>query len=213
MIKYIYQTAVFCFFIIVLSVCGSKGSSSVSSADALTADAAETPEESGSEEASVFTEQADIYTGTDASETIIGLGGGDTIDVGTGTDTIAYSVAGQTFNGTVISGVTVLTGIDVISGMSLGDKISFYPEATVSFTTSLQTTLLSSPSISDVIAVVRGVYDSSTGIFTAGGTATDTLVQWNTKGITSTGQTESAVMKGYLASNPATRDRNIIILR
>jgi len=211
MIKYIYQIFVFSFFIIILSVCGSNGSTGDPSTDSAVSDAA--PVEAEPELTSPFTEQADTYTGDASDESLTPLGGGDSVDVGTGTDTINYTATGQTFSGFVSPGTTVLTGIDIISGMGAGDKISLFAEAMVTSATGVSPNLLISGDARDLIALVRGNYDETTKQFTEIITGADTLLQWDLNGTGVGGELESVLLKSYVQTNASQRSNGVITLQ
>ena len=129
---------------------------------------------------------ADLITTGTGNDSVTGLAGGDIINVGTGTDTIVYTATAQTFVAATspTSGTTVLTGVDVITGMGTGDVITMYAGATVTAATVINTALLTlgATSTVDAIAMVRGTYNSTSGIWTTSTSGTDTLLQWDADG-------------------------------
>ncbi len=143
---------------------------------------------------------ADIITTGVGNDTVTGLAGGDTVTVGTGADTIAYTAASQSFSGAVTSGVTVLTATDVYTGMIAGDKIAIYAAGTITGATAISTALLSAAGTTDSIALVRGTYNTSTGVFTVSLTGPDTLVEFDSNGTTAAGAIENFVLLGFTGS-------------
>lgn len=145
----------------------------------------------------------DTINGGAGNDSITGGNGGDIINVGTGTDTVVFGAAGQTFNAAVTSGTTVLAGVDVISGMAAGDVLSVFSAAGITTATTVGTALMSAGS-SNAAAIVKGNYNSVTGIFTTSTSGTDSLVQWDADGTGTAGAVESVVLVGFTGTLTAT---------
>lgn len=160
------------------------------------------------------TNRADTINGGAGNDSITGGAGGDIINVGAGTDTVVLFAAGDTFSGVVTSGTTVLSGVDVISGMAAGDVLSLDAAvgiaATGSSITSVNTALMSAAGTVNAVAIVKGNYSTTTGIFTASTSGTDSLVQWDADGTGGSGAVESVVLVGFAGS--LTAGANILTL-
>jgi hypothetical protein len=117
------------------------------------------------------TSVANVITGGALADTITGGAGADTLNGGASADTFVYSGASDSFSGAVTSGSTVLSGtVDVIRGLTTGDMFDFSSLANTTISDNASITLGTSiPSAaSNLLAVITGAYDTSTGVFTAG---------------------------------------------
>jgi hypothetical protein len=85
----------------------------------------------------------------------------------------------------------------VITGLKAGDQISLYAGATITAATAVGTSLIAGAGVTDAVAVVKGNYNSSTGIFTTSATGTDSLVEWDGNGTTAAGSIETIVLVGF----------------
>lgn len=176
------------------------------SIDVFTANAATSVTGSAAADSILGSASADTINGGAGNDSITGGNGGDIINVGTGTDTVVFGATGQTFSGAVASGTTVLTGVDVISGMAAGDILSVYAGVGIASGgsgTTVGTSLMSAGTV-NAVAIVKGNYNTTTGIFTTNASGTDSLVQWDSNGATSAGNVESVVLVGFAGTLSAT---------
>jgi len=110
----------------------------------------------------------------------------------------------------VTSGTTVLTGADVVTGLKAGDTINISALGTfTAATTAYLTSVISAAGTNGDIALVKGSYNATTGIWTSSSTGTDTLVQWDSNGATAAGNVESVVLVGITSA--ATKAVAVII--
>lgn len=119
----------------------------------------------------------DTINGGTGDDAITGGDGADTVYFGTGTDTFVHDAANDSTAGTVVSGVTdIKASVDLIYNAGNGDKINF------ALTTALASAITGEGSTSLItladgtasnINLIRGTYNTTTGIFTAGTAATD----------------------------------------
>ena len=123
----------------------------------------------------------------------------------------AQETAAETFAGVVTSGTTVLTGVDVITGMGTSDTLTVFAAASITAATAISTSLLAGPGAVDTIALVKGSYNTDSGIFTTSTTGTDTLVQWDSNGSGAGGNLENVVLVGFDGTN-STVGTNLITL-
>jgi hypothetical protein len=160
---------------------------------------------------SALTYASATITGTGAAETIIGGAGANTVTGGNGgdkvtfaahtigtVDTITYTAAGQTLSGSVTSGVTALTlaaGADVVYGMQAGDKINLSTIA-ATYTGALTTTI--NGASGNTADIVRGDYNTSTGVFTVSVTGADSLVQFDNDAAGAGTTIDNIVLVGFV---------------
>jgi Ca2+-binding RTX toxin-like protein len=129
--------------------------------------------------------QDNIFGGT-GNDLLTGLNGGDSITSGAGIDTIQYAAAGETFAGAVASGVTVLTpGIDRVLDATVGDIINYtfttYTSAAAGpAAAGVLNTAVTAAQADNSVALIRGNFNATTGIFTNSATGTDTLFSIDT---------------------------------
>jgi Ca2+-binding RTX toxin-like protein len=160
----------------------------------------------------VASANSDIINSGAGNDVVTGLAGADVINVGTGTDRVVYSATTQTFGTTVVSGTTVLSAsIDTITGMSAGDVITLFTGAGVSATTAISSSIITSAGV-DTIALVRGNYSTSTGIWTSSASGTDTLLMWDNNGATANGTVESIVLVGTVNTSATLTADTITLL-
>lgn len=121
---------------------------------------------------------ADTISGGDGNDSISGGDGADSITLGAGTDTYEHDAADDSTTGNVVTGVTNISGsVDVITGAGNGDKFNF--ALTTALGAAISDETLSSSLITlangtdSNINIVRGTYNSSTGIFTLGTSSSD----------------------------------------
>lgn len=129
------------------------------------------------------TKSMTITTGL-GNDTIWGSTVGDTINVGSGTDTVYYVGDKQTQQGVLSTGFAVNpTAIDLIYGMGSKDKIDLlnFSNLTVADgAISIGTTFATATA--NQVLIVSGTYSTSAGTFTSGavgGTNNDYLLQFN----------------------------------
>lgn len=137
----------------------------------------------------------DTLNGGVGNDTLNGGTGGDVINFGTGTDVAQYSAAGDTYQGAITSGTTVITGIDLVSGAGVGDVFSIFAGASITSGTAVATSLLTGTA-TDTIAVVRGTFNTLTGIWTSSTSGTDVAIEWDTNGATTGGAIETVILVG-----------------
>ena len=118
---------------------------------------------------------------------------------------LVYKAAGETFQGTIISGTTQLTAADVITGLGSGDTIDLTALTPNSFTLgALGTTLASADG--GTIALVKGNYNATSGIFTVNASGTDSVLRWDAEGTDVNTVIETIVLVGFAGSGSTTND-------
>lgn len=138
----------------------------------------------------------DTITGGAVADSVTGGTGGDTFYLATGgNDTIIYTAAAETYSGDVTSGTTSLAAVDVVNGSSVADIFSIYAAAGITGATAVSTSLITAGTV-DTIAVVRGGYNSLTGIWTSSTSGSDVAVQWDSNGSTAGGAIETVILVG-----------------
>lgn len=121
---------------------------------------------------------ADTIVAGTGDDSVTGGDGADTINFGSGTDTYVHDAANDSRSDTVVSGTTDISAtVDVVTGAGNGDLFSF------ALTTALAaaiadeavTTTMVTRANADLsgIDIVRGTYNSTTGIFTSGNASGD----------------------------------------
>lgn len=135
---------------------------------------------------------ADTITGGVGSDTIVGGAGGDTINVSTGAaDVVLYTVASQSAVITSVATGQVYTGIDLVSGEAAGDVLSFLAAAVSAggaYTSgaagavannAFNTTISYAALVDNGASLIRGNYDTLTGVWTTSATGADTLYAYD----------------------------------
>ncbi len=159
---------------------------------------------------------ADVMTLGSGANNVTGGAGGDKITFAahTGVDVVKYTLAGQTATGTVTSGSTALTaanGYDIYTGLQAGDQIDLQDLTGGAYTSGALGTTLNGAT-GGTIVIVRGTYVASTGIFTTSSTGTDSIVQWDSNGSGTSGNTETIVLVGFVNSASTTTVDGLITL-
>ncbi len=159
---------------------------------------------------------ADVITLGSGANTVTGGTGGDKITFAahTGVDVVKYTSSGQTTSGTVTSGSTALTaanGYDIYTGLQAGDEIDLQRLTDSAYTSGALGTTLNGAT-GGTIVIVRGTYVASTGIFTTSSTGTDSILQWDSNGSVSGGNTETIVLVGFVNSASTTSVDGLITL-
>jgi len=153
----------------------------------------------------------DTINGGAGSDNLTGGNGQDTINVGAGTaDVVIITATGQTFSGAVTTGVTVLngasTGADLVYGLAAGDQIDLQALTAGAYTaaaTAILTALLTGGTNGD-IAMTRGTYSTTSGIWITNALGADTLLQYDTDGTGAGTTVESIVLVGYATTGTTT---------
>ena len=120
---------------------------------------------------------------------------------GSAASTLLYLVAGDTYTAanpaTIVSGTTALTGIDKVSGLQIGDTISF---AGVVNTLTGATVTTIAGATGDTVSLVRGNFATATNIWTTSSTGTDTLLVYDINGATANDNIEAVALIGVVAT-------------
>lgn len=158
--------------------------------------------------------QNDTIDGGAGNDTITGAAGADRINVGAGTDTVLIAGAGETAAVAAAAQATLTDGtagfaatVDVVTGMAAGDLIDLQALTVAAFSGAVVTT--NAATISDNtgdIGLVRGNYNTTTGIFTASATGTDSAVVYDVTGTTAGGNVEMIVLVGFAGGATTTTD-------
>jgi len=149
-------------------------------------------------------------TGGSGDDTIVVGTGGNFVTGGAGGDTIKFGAhvagvidgvniaAGDTFTGAAItSGVTPLTGVDVVSGLKAGDTIDL-SNVSATFTGTAGTTIAAAAG--DTMSLVKGLFDTVTGIWTTSAAGTDTLVVYDADAASAGSDLGAVVLVGTVAT-------------
>ncbi len=129
---------------------------------------------------------ADSITGSSGKDTINGGAGDDTLSGGDGADTITFGAgvdvykhdaANDSATGTVVSGTTdISSSVDLVYGAGDGDKFNFALTTALGAAISdeaLAGSLITLANGTSNIDIIRGTYNTSTGIFTIGSASAD----------------------------------------
>lgn len=149
----------------------------------------------------------DTITGGVGSDIIVGGAGGDTINVSTGAaDVVLYTAINQSATITSVATGQVYTNIDLVSGEAAADILSILGTAVSAggaytsvgvgangvFVTAASTVAL----VNNGASLIRGNYDTLTGVWTASATGSDTLFAYDQDALIATADYIGVVLVG-----------------